>query len=51
MQSKADVKSKELVLEPKKAYHEKQEPMRFRLRKVKLLDLDDSLKRVIRIRN
>lgn len=51
MQDKSDIKSKEIVAEPKKAFQEKQEPIRFRLRKVKLLDLDDGLKSITKVKN
>lgn len=48
---KDSVKSSEIVLEPKKVYHEKQEPLRFRLKKIKLVAIDDALKRIYRIQN
>jgi len=46
-----EISDKELVVTPKKAYHEKQEPMRFKVRKVRIVDLDDTLKRIYRIKN
>lgn len=46
-----DVRVQELVIEPKKAYYEKVEPIRFKLRKTRCVDLDDNLKRIYRIKN
>lgn len=46
-----EVKARELVVEPKKAYYDKAEPMRLKLRKARLIDIDDGLKRLYRIKN
>lgn len=51
MDTKKEVRDRELVVTAKKVYHEKQEPMRLRLRRARLVDLDDTLKRIYRIKN
>lgn len=48
---KDTVKDRELVLVLRKVYHEKQEPLRFRLKKIRLVNMDDNLKRIYRIEN
>lgn len=44
-------KSKEIVSEPKKAFHEKQEPIRLKLRRVKIKNIDDKFKSIYKIKN
>ena len=48
---KKDIKAQELVIEPKRAFHEKQEPLRFLLKNTKIVNMDSKLKRVYRINN
>lgn len=43
-------KTNELVVKPKRIYHHV-EPIRFKLRKVKIIDLGEGLKRIYRIKN
>lgn len=49
--SKQKDKTHELEVRPKKAYYEKREPMRLKLRKSRLIDIDDNLKRIYKIKN
>lgn len=48
---KDTVKTAEIAVEQPKRVYVPQEPIRFKLKKLRLVDIDDSLKRIYRIKN
>ena len=48
---KDTIKARELQIEPKRAFYEKQEPLRLKLKRAKIINLDENLKRIYRIEN